>query len=669
MRRAWQWIGTIGCVLIFAGAVFAEARPGQVMRLFYETEKGQQVLPQVPDMPQEVGQEVEKTIAMSDGQRVTVKASIPTRNDLMVEITADKLEGVKYFGAVLHADKDEHFCGLLERVVDGGQGESWRPKMKEALDLRGQKVEMFVKPTVALYAPFYLSSGGYAMLAEGSWPGHYDMAASKNNEIVFKHEGPQLVFHIFRGKTPLRILRKYMSVAGKPLLPPRWLFTPWRWRDTHTQRDKFWDGTPYSGYYNAEVVEDVLMMEALDIPCGVYWVDRPWAKGMDGYEDFEWDKERLPHAKEMVQWLKKRGMRTLLWIAPWTLGDMVKEGREKGYFLPTKAHPERGLVDFTNPEEVAWWQSYVKKVIDDGVAGFKLDRSEEIVPDTMDVKTHSGMTAREMHNTYPVMYAKATYEVLKRNRDDFVVMPRAGYTGSWKYAVYWGGDTKSSIWGLRSAIIAVQRAAVMGFAVWGSDTGGYFGGGGFTPQTVCRWLGFSAFCPIMEVGPTRNRGLWDIEQWEPSYNPEVLATWSLYTKLHNQIGDYLYELAQETNRTGEPIVRPMWVQFPDDPEAAEFWDQYTLGNDLLVCPLWLSHARYRTIYLPEGEWIAPWQDGKVIEGPRKFNVDCPLHKTPFYIRKGAKIDIGDPNEIYAEALERAKQKPNMVELLKKAGMK
>ena len=68
-------------------------------------------------------------------------------------------------------------------------------------------------------------------------------------------------------------------------------------------REAFFDGTPYNGHYNAEVVEDVLMMDALGIPCGVYWVDRPWAKGKMGYEDFEWDRNRLPHPEEMIDWL------------------------------------------------------------------------------------------------------------------------------------------------------------------------------------------------------------------------------------------------------------------------------------------------------------------------------------------------------------------------------
>lgn len=661
--------GRFGCILIgilmMAGQALAY-ESGEILRLHYRTKEKTHRLPELPAVPA-VGQENVKEMDV-DGRQVRVRMSMPSQGDLKVEFSADPLEGVVSFGAVLYAGQDEQFCGLMERVVDGSQGKSWEPGIAEALDLRGQKMEMLVKPTISTYCPFYLSSAGYGLFVEGTWPGRFDMASSHYHEVAFEFEGENLVFHIFKEESPLRILRKYMAVAGLPLMPPKWVYEPWRWRDNHTQRDKFWDGTPYSGQFNAEIVEDVLMMDALGIPCSVYWVDRPWAVGDAGYEDFIWDPERMPNAEEMITWLNERDIEFLLWIAPWTLGDMVEEGRAKNYFLPTTAHAERGLVDFTNPEAVEWWQGYLKKVIDDGVAGFKLDRAEEIVPESREIKTHSGMTTREMRNAYPVMYAKAVHDVLKRERgDDFAVMPRAGYTGSWKYAIFWGGDTSGTSWGLRSAIIAVQRASVMGFSTWGSDTGGYWGWG-YSHDLICRWLGFSAFCPLMEVGPTWDKGLWNTP-WEPSYDEVALATWHLYGVLHQQMSDYIYKYAEVAHKTGEPIVRPMWVQFPDDAECLKWWNEFTLGPDVIACPLWMEGKRFRDVYLPAGEWIDPWDNNKVITGPKTFRVECPDYKTPFYIRKGADIEIGDPNEIYAKGLELARQKPNMADLLKKADMK
>jgi alpha-D-xyloside xylohydrolase len=653
----------------WSSVLTAAPQPGDVVSLFYVTDAGSVDLPGVPPVPKEVGALESKNYRMDDGRVISVAVQRVGSNHVTYAMSSAPNDGVRQQGAVVYASDCERFCGLMERVVDGGQGNSWRPGMKPALDLRGEALTMVVKPTLGLYAPFYISTAGYGIHVEGTWPGEYDMARSDNHHVRFAFEGPRLAFHVFRGK-PLDLCKMHASVVGMPVLPPRWVFTPWRWRDDHTQREAFWDGTPYSGHFNAEIVEDVLMMEAFGIPCGVYWVDRPWAKGEVGYEDFEFDRERLPNPAEMIQWLTQRDMRFLLWIAPWTLGDMNKVGEEKGYFLKSTRNEQkdhRRLIDFTNPDAVAWWQRHLKKVIDVGVAGFKLDRSEEIVPNSYEQKTHSGMTTREMHNAYPVMYAKATRDALQRERgDDFVIMPRAGYTGSQQYAIFWGGDTSGTPWGLRSAIIAVQRAATMGFVVWGADTGGYHHG--YNRDTMARWLAFSAFCPLMEVGPTRNKGLWNCP-WEPSYDAELIAIWTLYAQVHDRIGDYIYEYARRAHETGQPIVRPLWVQFPDDPQAPAMWDEYMLGDDILVCPIWGYESRIRRVYLPAGRWRDAWEPDKVHTGPAHLDVQCPLHKIPVFVREGASVKLGDLEGTYKAALERANAKPNMGELLQKAGMK
>jgi len=590
-----------------------------------------------------------------------------TPDHVTVTLTCSPAKAVR-LGAVVHAGGEEAFCGLFERVVDGHQNESWKPGLARALDLRGQKITMTVRPTVSLYTPFYLSSAGYGVCVDGTWPGVFDMAATRPDEVAFRFEGPELRFHVLRGATPLAILRQHRALTGLPVLPPRWVFTPWRWRDDHVQRDAFFDGTPYAGYFNVEVVEDILMMEALGIPCGVYWVDRPWAKGRYGYEDFEWDAKRLPHIEEMIQWLSSRRIRFALWIAPWVLGDMVKEGERKKCFLPSSAPKSpRRLIDFTNPGAVTWWQGYLKKVIDQGVVGFKLDRSEEIVPGRRDVLAHSGMTTREMRNDYPRLYTEAVFRVLKRERgDDFAIMPRAGYTGSWRYAIFWGGDTSGSQWGLRSAIVAVQRAAVMGFTVWGADTGGYHRG--YNRETLLRWLAFSAFCPLMEVGPTANKGLWNCP-WNPGYDVEVLAAWRLYARVHHRIGDYLHRCAKHAHETGEPIVRPLFVQFPGDAECVKWWDEYMLGEDILVCPIWKTGVTRRQIYLPAGKWRDAWEPDRVVTGPGRIEVACPLHRIPVHVRAGAEVDVGDLAGMYEEALKAVRKKPDLEKLLRKAGLR
>ena len=165
-------------------------------------------------------------------------------------------------------------------------------------------------------------------------------------------------------------------------------------------------------------------------------------------------------------------------------------------------------------------------------------------------------------------------------------------------ACFWGGDIGGTQEGLRASIIAMQRSAVMGYPNWGSDICGY--NQQLMEQEVCgRWLAFSAFNPIMEVGPTRNVAFWNLPR-EPSYDTELIAIWRLYARLHERLIDYSYRYAQEATRTGMPIVRPLFLVDPKSPAAWTNWWTYLYGRDILVSPIWEKGKRTQQVYLPAG---------------------------------------------------------------------
>ena len=135
-----------------------------------------------------------------------------------------------------------------------------------AMNLRGQKVDMILKPTTSVYAPFYLSSRGYAVFVQGDWPGVFDFCAADPQRVKIEFEGPSFEVKIYTADDPATLVQAHALDAGPPFLPPKWMFTPWRWRDEHTQRATYYDGTPVTGPFNSEMMEDVLMMKAYGIP-------------------------------------------------------------------------------------------------------------------------------------------------------------------------------------------------------------------------------------------------------------------------------------------------------------------------------------------------------------------------------------------------------------------
>jgi alpha-glucosidase (family GH31 glycosyl hydrolase) len=635
------------------------ARP-RLGGVYFETATGRTPLPEDWLAQWQAADFSEVVTNLPDGRLVKISLT-PEGKNFLVRFAARPDADIVKWGFTIAATPKEYFTGLMERVVDGPQTASWAPGITNAMNLRGQKVDMIVKPTTSVYAPFYLSSRGYAVFVQGTWPGHFDFCASDPDKVKIEFEGSSFAAKIYTGHSPAELVRAHALDAGPPLLPPKWIYSPWRWRDEITQRPDYYDGTPVHGPFNSEFMEDVLLMKAYGIPCGVYWIDRPWGPGRLGYDDFEIDAGRLPNFAASIKWLADQDTKMLLWIGPFFQGHMATNAISRGYTLVGQKPGQNNypLVDFTRPSAKKYWQDGVAKLLKLGVAGFKLDRSEEDIPETGNLKVFDGRTVRENRNAYPAMYLKAAYDVTKKYRGhDFVCMPRAAYTGSAPYGVFWGGDIAGTPQGLRASIIAVQRAAVMGYPNWGSDTCGYNQQSEDT-DLCSRWLAFSCFTPIMEVGPTKNRAFWDFHN-PPSYDAQLIAVWRLYARLHERLKDYSYAAAKNAHETGMPIVRPLFLVQPNSPTAWSNWWTYLYGADILVSPVWQKDQRTQEVYLPAGNsWRDAWNPDKIYAGGQTVTVNAALFQLPIFIRNGSGVKLGDLKKEWHDAVAAAETRPNL----------
>lgn len=528
-------------------------------------------------------------IRFYDGDRELTETSY--RN--MAHMTNSET-GKCYMVEQLALDIDEYVYGLGERftpfVKNGQSVEMWNEDGGTASEIAYKNI------------PFYITNKGYGVLLDNEGDAAYEIASEKVERVQFSVEGERLDYYVINGHTPKGTIQKYTELTGKPALPPAWSFG-------------LWLTTSFTTNYDEETTSSFIQgMADRDIPLHVFHFDCYW---MEAYEwcNFTWDSKTFPDPKGMLERYHEKGLKICVWINPYIgqKSPLFHEGMKNGYLLK-KTNGDvwqtdlwqagMGLVDFTNPAAVEWYTGKLKTLLDMGVDCFKTDFGERIP--VKDIAYYDGSDPVKMHNYYTYLYNETVFKLLEKERGEgeAVLFARSATVGGQQFPAHWGGDCSATYPSMAETLRSGLSLACGGFGFWSHDMGGFEN---TAPADVYkRWVQFGLMSSHSRLhGSSSYRVPW-------LFDEEACDVLRKFVKLKCSLMPYLYRQAVRAHEEGIPMMRPMFVEFPEDRACEPLDKQYMMGDSLLVAPIFKESGEVE-YYLPKGTWFNILT-GQMIEG-------------------------------------------------------
>ncbi len=472
-------------------------------------------------------------------------------------------------------------------------------------------------------SPFLIGAEGWAMFVHQP-DGQFDLRRGRGRFIprAASQEADRLDLFVISVQEPANAVAEYDRLTGRPVMPPKWALGYFQSHRTLAGPD--------------EPLQIARTFREKNLPCdaliylGTGYCPNGWNTG---HGSLQFNPKAMAHPAEDIRALHDLNFKVVLHVnhAPRNLfGASVAETSDA-------------------PQHIRNYWARHRETFALGVDGWWPDDGDELP-----------LEARlTRHRCY--------YEGPLADRPN--VRPwslhRTGYSGSQRYGGWiWSGDIDGK-WATLAAQVSVGLNHSLSLTpFWGTDTGGFYPTPELTGELYARWFQFSAFCPLFRShGRTWKLRLpwgWNTGQFGPVehsqspaaselHNAEVEPICRKYLELRYRLLPYNYTLAREACDTGLPLMRALWLHYPDDPEAVKLGDEYLWGRDLLVAPVVAKGAKARRLYLPAGTWY-DWWTGEKVTGPRWLERPVDLVTLPLYARAGAIIPLDPVRQFTAQSV-------------------
>ena len=552
----------------------------------------------------------------------------------------DKLLGKHdgdYYEVVKSLADDEEFYGLGDKT--GYLNKRHYAYDNWNTDNPDPQVESFTRLYKSIPILLGLKNGHpYGIFFDNTYRNHIDLGKESNNYYYYSADNGNLDYYVIGGASLKAVVTNYTYLTGRVPMPQKWTlgYQQSRWGYSVSQK---------------QVEKIAENLRKYDLPCDVLHLDIDYMKG---YRVFTWRKDTYEAPEEFIKKMRKLGFKIITIIDPGVKKDdadykIYQEGIEKGYFVKAadgtvyvnEVWPGDAVFpDFGRQKVRQWWAKNCKYLVDLGVSGIWDDMNEpasfrgEIPGDVVFHNEEEASTHDKMHNVYGHNMAKATYEGLKKysGKRPFVIT-RAAYAGTQKFSTVWTGDNQSLWPHVQMMIPQLCNLGLSGFSFAGTDIGGF--GADTTPELLTRWIEGALFSPLY-----RNHAALGTRSQEPwVFGESTLSIYRKYLKLRYRFIPYLYDEFYRETQTGLPVMRPLVLNYENDPHVYNMNDEYMVGEDILTAPVVQEGQTKRAVYLPEGEWIDFW-NGVEYAGRNTILVDAPIDKLPLFIKKNTILPWG-----------------------------